>query len=50
MAIPDKRKGDWCYVDRYIDRLAEMLYEVMDDIPQIIHSLGYVKIYQHVDD
>ena len=32
-----------------IDRLAEMLYEVMDDIPEIIHSLGYVKTYQHVD-
>ena len=32
-----------------IDRLAEMLYEVMDDIPEIIHCLGYVKTYQHID-
>ena len=32
-----------------INRLSEMLYEMMDDIPEILHSLGYVKTYQHIN-
>ncbi len=32
-----------------INRLSEMLYEMMDSIPEILHSLGYVKTYQHIN-
>ena len=45
--IDKAEENDITLID--IDRLAEMLYEVMDDFPEIIHSLGYVKTYQHVD-
>lgn len=31
------------------NRLAEMLYDVIDEIPQIRYKLGFVKSYTHID-